>query len=314
MPDTQKWTVEDLPELSGKIVIITGANSGLGFEAAREMARKGAHVVLACRDVAKTKAAISSIAAEVPEAALQGMALDLARLSSVREFAESFLSAHGELHVLLNNAGVMAIPYRKTADGFEMQLGTNHLGHFALTGLLLEPLLATPGARVVNVSSNAHRFGKIRFDDLQLERSYGKWRAYGQSKLANLLFTYELQRRLAAKKADVISVGCHPGYAATNLQFVGPRMEGSSLLERGAKLLNDLLSQSAAMGALPLLYAAAAPGVRGGDCIAPDGFAERRGYPKKTRSNARSRDAAVAARLWEASETLTGVHYEALAT
>jgi len=193
-----------------------------------------------------------------------------------------------------------------------MQLGTNHLGHFALTGLLLERLLASGGARVVNVSSTAHRMGKMRFDDLQWERGYRKWAAYGQSKLANLLFTYELQRRLAAINADLITVACHPGYAATNLQAAGPRLQGSSLLESLAALSNRLFAQSAAMGALPTLYAATAADVNGGDYIGPDGLAETWGYPKKVRSSARSHDTGAAARLWDISEALTGVKYDRL--
>jgi hypothetical protein len=206
----------------------------------------------------------------------------------------------------------MALPYRKTADGFEMQFGTNHLGHFALTGLLLDRLLATPGARVVTVSSGAHRMGNIRFDDLQWERGYGKWRAYGQSKLANLLFTYELQRRLDAQSAPLIAVACHPGYAATNLQFAGPRMEGASFMESLSALSNDYFAQNAAMGALPTLYAATAADVRGGDYIGPDGFAELWGHPRKVQSNRRAHDRDLARRLWEISESLTGVRYEAL--
>jgi hypothetical protein len=207
----------------------------------------------------------------------------------------------------------MALPYRQTADGFEMQFGTNHLGHFALTGLLLEPLLATPGARIVTVSSGFHRLGAIRFDDPQWQRGYRKWPAYGQSKLANLLFAYELQRRLDAAGAGVISVAAHPGYAATNLQTAGPRMQGSSLLERLSSLGNSLLAQSAAMGALPQLYAATAPGVRGGEYYGPDGVGEMWGHPTLVESNARSHDRDAATRLWALSERLTGVTYDALA-
>jgi NAD(P)-dependent dehydrogenase (short-subunit alcohol dehydrogenase family) len=231
----------------------------------------------------------------------------------VRSFAAAFLEKHPQLDVLCNNAGVMALPYRKTADGFEMQFGTNHLGHFALTGLLIERLLATPQSRVVNVSSTAHRIGQMNFDDLNGEKSYGKWRAYGQSKLANLLFTYELQRRLEAAKAGTIAVACHPGYAATNLQAAGARMEGSSLMESIMDLGNRLFSQSAAMGALPTVYAATAPAVRGGDYVGPDGFMENWGSPKKVQSNARSHERSDAARLWEISEKLTGVRFAALA-
>ncbi len=306
------WTAERLPDLSGRRVVVTGGNSGIGFEAARERARQGAHVGLACRDVGRAEAARERIAAAEPRASLQVLELDLSSLDSVRKFAERYHQQHPRLDVLCNNAGVMAIPLRRSADGFEMQLGTNHLGHFALTGLLLDRLMATPAARVVNVSSTAHRMGRMRFDDLQGERSYGKWSAYGQSKLANLLFHFELQRRFEAAGADAISVACHPGWAATNLQTAGPRMQGSGWMERLAGLGNRLFAQSAAMGALPTLYAAAAPEVRGGDYIGPDGFMENAGYPKRVGSSRRARDRAAAARLWEVSEALTGVRYAAL--
>jgi NAD(P)-dependent dehydrogenase (short-subunit alcohol dehydrogenase family) len=308
------WTADDLPDLSGRTLIVTGGNSGIGYEAAKELARKGGHVVLACRDLGKASAAIDTMRREQPDASLEAMELDLANLGSVRKFSEAFLARYDRLHLLCNNAGVMALPYRKTADGFEMQFGTNHLGHFALTGLLLDRLLATPGARIVNVSSDAHRFGRIQLDDLQWERGYRKWRAYGQSKLANLLFTYELQRRLEVKGAGPISVACHPGWAATNLQAAGPRMAGSSWMEAASQLGNRLVAQSAAMGALPTLYAAAAPDVRGGEYIGPDGFRAVRGHPAKLRSSKRSYDSETAALLWEASEALTGIRYEALAT
>jgi NAD(P)-dependent dehydrogenase (short-subunit alcohol dehydrogenase family) len=306
------WTTEEIPPQSGKTFVITGANSGIGYEAALQLAAKGAHVVLACRDQAKGQQAVTAIKAAHPSAAVALMELDLANLQSIRRFSDAVRTAHPALHGLCNNAGVMAIPYRRTADGFEMQFGTNHLGHFALTGLLLEPLLATPGARVVNVSSNAHKFGSMRWDDLQWERSYRKWFAYSQSKLANLLFSHELQRRLAAAGAGVISVACHPGYAATNLQGAGPRMQGSSLIEAVMEFGNRVFAQSAAMGALPTLYAATAADVRGGDYIGPDGLGEQWGHPKKVQSTARARDAEAQRRLWEISEQLTGVRYDAL--
>ncbi len=311
MPKTVPWTADDLPDLSGKTMVVTGANSGLGYEAALQFARKGARVVLACRDSGKARAAMAAIAALHPEALLEDMELDLANLASVRAFAQAFLARQGDLHVLCNNAGVMALPQRRTADGFEMQFGTNHLGHFALTGLLVERLLATGGARVVNVTSGLHRIGRMPFDDLQWERRrYGKWGAYAQSKLANVLFTFELQRKLDAAGASAISVVCHPGYAATNLQLVGPRMQGSQLLELMSKLANRVVSQSAAMGALPILYAAASPDVRGGEFIGPDGLGEIHGYPRKITASARARDAAAAAKLWAVSEKATGVRYE----
>jgi NAD(P)-dependent dehydrogenase (short-subunit alcohol dehydrogenase family) len=309
MADRERWTADSVPELSGKTMIVTGANSGIGYEAALQLARKGARVVLACRDRQKAQDAAASIKGTAANALVEEMELDLANLNSVRAFADAYRHRHQTLDVLCNNAGVMALPYRKTADGFEMQIGTNHLGHFALTGLLLDRLLVTPGARVVTVSSGAHRYGRIRFDDLHWERGYRKWFAYGQSKLANLLFVYELQRRLEAAGAGAISVACHPGYAATNLQVAGPRMAGSSFSERAMLLGNRLFSQNAAMGALPTIYAATDPNVRGGDYIGPDGLGELWGHPRKVSSNRRSRDAETARRLWEVSERLTGVSY-----
>jgi NAD(P)-dependent dehydrogenase (short-subunit alcohol dehydrogenase family) len=309
MATMEKWTIDRIPNLAGKTIVVTGGNSGIGYEAALQFARHGALVVLACRHLDKAREAIDRIKAAHTEAAVEAMQLDLASLASVRTFAEAYRARHRTLDRLCNNAGVMALPYRKTADGFEMQFGTNHLGHFALTGLLLETLLRTGGARVVTVSSGAHRMGGIRFDDLQWEHGYRKWAAYGQSKLANLLFAYELQRRLEAAGASVISVACHPGYAATNLQLAGPRMAGSSLLEFLSNLSNRVVAQDAAMGALPTLYAATAPDVCGGDYIGPDGLGELRGHPKKVQSNARSHDLEAARRLWGVSEKLTGVRY-----
>src|SRR6516162_5455789 len=304
------WTESDIPSQAGKTIMVTGANSGIGFEAARQLAAKGAQVLLACRDQTKGRQAADAIAAAGGK--VQLVELDLADLASIRRCAEAVRGSCPALHALCNNAGVMAIPHRTTADGFEMQFGTNHLGHFALTGLLLDRLMATPSTRVVTVSSNAHKWGAMHWEDLQGERSYRRWRAYGQSKLANLLFTYELQRRLVIADAGLISVACHPGYAATNLQAAGPRMQGSSIGEAVVELANRLLAQSAVMGALPTLYAATAPDVQGGDYIGPDGFGEQRGHPKKVRSNARSLDLAAQRSLWEISEQLTGVRYEAL--
>ncbi len=308
MADRERWINHNIPDLTGKVAVVTGANSGLGLEATRVLARKRARVALAVRNLEKGGAAAQAIRRDVPAADLTVMRLDLADLAAVRSFASGFLSGYDRLDMLLNNAGVMALPYRKTADGFEMQFGTNHLGHFALTGLLLPLLLETPGARVVTVSSGAHQIGRIRFDDLNGERRYGKWGAYAQSKLANLLFAYELQRRLAATGSSAISVAAHPGYAATHLQLVGPQMEGSKLSLHIMTAINGL-AQSAAMGALPEIYAATSPDVRGGDFIGPDGLLEQRGFPVKVRSNARSHDEAVAVRLWAISEQLTGVTY-----
>ena len=309
MTDCDRWIEQNIPSQAGKSALITGANSGLGFETARVLAGKGATVTLAVRDTAKGDAAAAAIRTVVPAAELVVAALDLASLASIHTFVAAFAGTHGRLDMLINNAGVMAIPRRTTADGFEMQFGTNHLGHFALTGLLLPLLLATPAARIVTVSSGAHILGKINFDDLQGERSYNKWRTYGQSKLANLLFAYELQRKLTAAGSQAISVVAHPGYASTNLQSVGPEMEGSRIGQRTMSAANRVLAQSAAVGALPEVYAATSLAVRGGDYIGPEGFMGQRGFPKKVRSNARSYDEAVAARLWAVSERLTGVSY-----
>lgn len=307
-----KWTTFDIPDQSGRVVVITGANSGIGYEAALALAAKGAHVIMACRSVEKAEAAAAQIREQDPAATLKVMGLDLADLTSVRVFADAFSAEFNQLDVLINNAGVMAIPYRQTADGFEMQFGTNHLGHFALTGLLLDMLLATSGARIVNVSSSAHRFGKMRFDDLQGEASYTPFGAYGQSKLANMLFTLELKQRLLAKGADVLAIACHPGWAATNLQAVGPEMAGSAIRVRLSNWTNRVVAQSAAMGALPTLYAAIAPVVKSGDFIGPEGLMHSRGYPAKERAHRRAYDGEAAALLWEISQKLTGVYFEAL--
>jgi NAD(P)-dependent dehydrogenase (short-subunit alcohol dehydrogenase family) len=309
MPNAKSWKPDDMPDLSGKTIVVTGGNSGIGYEAAVQFARKNANVVLACRSIPKAQGAADAITASQSGAKVEVMELDLSSLASIRSFADAFHQRHPQLQVLCNNAGVMAIPYRQTVDGFEMQFGTNHLGHFALTGLLLDRLLGSEGSRVVNVSSSAHRMGSIRFDDLQWKNNYRKWPAYGQSKLANLLFTFELQRRLDHAGAKTMSVACHPGYAATNLQSAGPRMQGSSLMESVMALGNSLFAQNAAMGALPTLYAATSPEVHGGDYIGPDGLAELWGHPTKVGCNAAARDAANAAKLWESSEQLTDVHY-----
>ncbi len=294
------WTTNNIPDLTGKTAIVTGANSGIGYEAALALAAKGARVIMACRNIEKGEAAAQQIHSKYPEAALEVMALDLSDLASVRAFVADFTGRYSSLDILCNNAGVMALPERyETVDGFEMQFGTNHLGHFALTGLLLDMLQSTPGARVVTVSSGGHRMGKVEFDNLNAERVYKRWGAYGLSKLANLLFTYELQRRLESAGKDVTAVAAHPGYTATNLQA------HSGLFS----FLNNFLAQNQDMGALPTLYAATASNVRGGDYIGPDGFLEQRGYPKKVNSSDASHDETVARQLWEVSEELTGVQY-----
>ena len=306
------WTTDDIPDLSGRTAVVTGANSGLGFESALALARAGAEVVLACRDQTKGADAADRITGSVPSATVSLLPLDLSDLSSVRAFAAAVGEKHAGLDLLLNNAGVMAIPRRETADGFEMQFGTNHLGHFALTGLLLDALLARPGARVVTVSSAVAQVGRIRFDDLQGTAKYGKWSAYSQSKLANQLFALELDRRATRAGVDLVSVAAHPGYAATNLQAVGPQMSGSSLMERMSDLGNKLFGQSAAGGALPSLYGATAPGVSGGQYFGPDGFMAQRGAPKAVSFVKAAKDPVTARRLWEVSEELTGVRFTAL--
>ena len=309
MSKIDRWIEQDISTLTGKTAVITGANSGIGYEAAEILARKGAHVVLAVRNESKGVKAAREIRSRLPTADLEVTALDLASQASIRAFADAFVTKHDRLDLLINNAGVMAIPRRETDDGFEMQLGTNHLGHFALTGLLLPLILKTPQARIVTVSSGAHQLGQISFDDLQSRQSYKKWGAYAQSKLANLLFAYELQRKLAVAGSNAISVAAHPGYAATNLQSVGPQMEGSRIQGAAMSFMNRVLAQSATMGSLPTVYAAASPDVRGGDYIGPGGLMGQRGWPKKVQSNSRSQDEADATRLWAVSEQLTGVTY-----
>lgn len=307
----RKWTADEIPSLRGELVVITGSNSGIGYEAAKVLADKGAHVIIAVRSAQRGDAAAAMIRQSSPAAKVTVMPLDLADLSSVHTFAETFLNEHASLSLLINNAGVMAIPYQKTKDGFEMQFGTNHLGHFALTGLLLPALVNTPKSRVVAVSSMAHSGGHIDFDNLDGARGYRRWRAYAQSKLANLLFAYELQRRLVKSGAETICVACHPGFAATNLVASG--MQGTSLLlSKATAGMTRLMAQSAAMGALPTLYAATAPHLQGGEYIGPGGPNNMRGYPKVVTSNRESHNEDVAKRLWDVSENLTGVHYEAL--
>jgi NAD(P)-dependent dehydrogenase (short-subunit alcohol dehydrogenase family) len=310
MPDSLRWTARDMPDLTGRTAVVTGANSGIGFHTARELAAHGADVTLAVRNADKGAEARDRILAEVPAATVSVGSLDLADLASVRGFAESWSQAHPEgLDLLINNAGVMAIPRRTTADGFEMQFGTNHLGHFALTGLLLPALVARPRSRVVTVSSGAHRFGRMDFDDLMGRRRYQRWRAYGQSKLANLLFTSELQRRLDLNAIPTLALAAHPGYADTNLQNVGPEMDGRSWMAKVMASANGVLAQSAEMGALPTLFAATAPGLPGDSYVGPDGFLEQRGHPRLVDRSRAASVVADARRLWSVSEDLTGVHY-----
>jgi NAD(P)-dependent dehydrogenase (short-subunit alcohol dehydrogenase family) len=289
-----KWTAGDLPDMAGRTVIVTGANSGIGRAAAKAFAAKGAAVTLAVRDAAKGEAA----AAEMPGGAVDVRPLDLTSLASVRGFAADW---RGDIDVLVNNAGVMATPERRTADGFELQIGTNHLGHFALTNLLLPQIRE----RVVTVSSTGHRVGEIHLDDLNWERRpYHSWRAYGQSKLANLLFTTELQRRLADAGSPVRAMAVHPGYSATNLQS----RTGSGLMNVLGAVGNRIFAQSEEMGALPTLYAATQD-LPGDSFVGPDGFQEQRGHPTLVGRSKAAEDLVTARRLWELSEQLTGVSF-----
>ena len=308
-----RWTADELPDLSDRVIVVTGANGGLGFATSQALARHGAHVIMACRSADKAAEAARRIEDEGPSGRVEPWALDLASLASIEAFAERLTTQHDELHALCNNAGVMALPRRVTADGFEMQLGTNHLGHYALTGRLLPLLLAAEGSRVVTVTSVMHRMGRLDFDDLQGERRYGKWAAYGASKLANLLFTYELQRRLAAAKVETIAVAVHPGYSNTNLQTEAARMSGSAITGRIMAASSRMMAQSPEMGALPSLYALTAEDVQGGDFIGPGGLMQMWGYPARVEPAAMAKDPELAARLWAVSQQLTGVRYDALA-
>lgn len=321
MTTSERWTADDIPDQQGRTAVITGANSGIGYEVARALARRGATVVLGCRDRDRAEAARSRLRATYPGALVETVALDLASLGSVRDAAAELRRSGRPIHLLVNNAGVMWVPRRLTVDGFELHLGTNHLGHFALTGLLLDRMLALPDARVVTVASISHRIGRVDFDDAASTHHYGRLTGYGRSKLANLLFTYELQRRLAAASAGAgagpvaagtgagpiagpIAVAAHPGAAATELGRHAPRaLRG--LVRSGSRLV----LQNAWMGALPVLRAATDPAVRGGEYYGPGGFLELYGYPVRVESSAQSHAPELQRWLWEISSGLTGVTY-----
>lgn len=294
---SKNWTANDVPDQSGRVAIVTGANSGIGFETTKVLAAKGATVVMACRNLEKATAAADAIHRDVADATLDIIRLDLADLASVREFVEMFNGRYSRLDLLINNAGVMMPPYTKTTDGFELQFGANHLGHFALTGQLMASILATPGARIVNVSSTAHRVGggTINFDDLNSENGYSASGAYAQSKLANLLFTLELNEKLEAIGSDVIATAAHPGWTTTGLQ-------------RGfMHTLSRFIGQSPPMGALPTLRAAVDPAAQRNDYFGPNRFMEMRGYPQKVGRSGAAQDAELADRLWRVSEEMTDV-------
>ncbi len=305
------WTPSDLPTLTGKTAVVTGANSGLGLATTRELARKGATVIMACRNHAKAEAAADRLRRELATDDIHVESMDLADLDTIAAGAARIADAHPKIDILCNNAGVMALPLRRTAQGLEMQIGTNHFGHFALTGHLLPQLQAAPAARIVNTASLAHTWTRgMDFGDLNWEhRRYRKWEAYGQSKLANLLFTFELHRRLRPSGSPLASLAAHPGYAATHLQAAGPEMEGSRLALAAMQLGNGLLAQSADQGAEPILFAAAMATAQGGEYYGPDGWRQLRGHPRRVRARKTAYDTDAGAQLWELSESMTDVRF-----
>lgn len=304
-----RWTEANLPDLSGKLAVVTGANSGLGLQTARALATRGAKVVMACRNAKKAADAADAIRRDVPAAQLDVRALDLASLASVKSFADGLLSDGSGIDLLINNAGLMAVPFARTADGFEMQMGTNHLGHFALTGQLLPAL--KDGGRIVSLSSVMHLATPgIKLDDLNWEkRRYQRWIAYGDSKLADLVFSFELARRLKRNNKSQIAVAAHPGYSDTNLQYVAADIQQSALWRLIWRTTNGVMAQPAELGALPTLRAATDTGISNGDFIGPDSFFGLRGYPVKVGSRRLARNEDMARQLWEVSEKLTGVKY-----
>lgn len=304
-----KWGIENIPDQQGRVAIVTGANSGLGFYTARALALKGCTVIMACRDTQKGEEARQRLLKEKPASEPVLLNLDLGDLSSIKAFSEQYGNTIERLDLLINNAGLMAIPYRKTRDGFEMQFGVNHLGHFALTAQLWPLLKDTEGSRIVNVSSVAHRFGHIHFEDPNWEKRYRKWGAYGMSKLSNLLFTSELERRISASGDRVVAASSHPGYADTELQAKGALMKGSRISARSFNLANRLVAQSAEMGALPSLYAATAEGVEPGSFYGPGGFMRMKGWPAPDVPDPKRVTRKVAENLWVLSESMTGLKF-----
>jgi len=306
---THSWTEADLPELSGKTAIVTGGNSGIGLGAATALARRGATVIIACRDPKKAEAAVDSISSVANGNRVEAQSLDLSRLASVRAFSDAILARGEPIDLLVNNAGVMALPKSKTEDGFETQLGTNHLGHFALSLRLIPALELAPAARVVTVTSMTHTSGVVRFDDLHGDREYSPSGAYTQSKLANLLFAYELDRRLRATKRRTRSIACHPGWSATQITSGAATARGGALLSKVMVWGNKLVAQPADRGAWPTLFAATEPSLRGGEYIGPMQLFGTRGYPGIDKSSDASYDTAAAERLWTLSESMTGERF-----
>lgn len=304
-----RWTYNDIPSQEGRVAIVTGANSGLGFYTVKGLAEKGCEVIMACRNTKKGDDAKKELMKENPSMDLKIMDLDLADLESVRKFAEAFRESYTRLDLLINNAGLMAIPLRRTVQGFEMQFGVNHLGHFALTGLLLDLLKNTERSRVVNVSSAAHKIGEIRFDDIHWEKGYSKWKAYGMSKLANLHFTHELADKVAARGIDIRVVAAHPGYSDSKLIEKGPEMNGHNLLVKAGRFVNSFAAQRTEMGALPQLYAATSPDAVHRGFYGPGGFGGMRGYPERTYPQRKKVSKDIQEQLWTLSEQLTGVSF-----
>lgn len=308
---SKNWTHQDIPDQTNKVIVITGANSGLGLESTKALVAKGGHVVMAVRSVTKGEKAKADILKVHPQASVDVMALDMSALSSVRHFAVAFKAKYNRLDILINNAGVMAIPRQETVDGFEMQLGVNHLGHFALTALLLDVIVSTPNARIHNVSSSANYTGSINFDDLMGKTSYNRWGAYGQSKLANIFFTFELQKRLNAAGYNTLANTSHPGLVMTNLQANSVEQSGTGVEAFLYRILEPVLAQDISMGVLPMLYGATALDAHGGVFYGPQTL-NLRGYPAEKKANKEAYDAAALRRFWEVSEELTGIRYSML--
>ncbi len=307
-----KWSEQNIGNLTQQRILITGANSGIGFETARILAERGAEIILACRNQGKAQAAIDRIKQTAPQATLHFLPLDLADQNSIQTAVKAFQKQFFSLDRLINNAGVMWLPQSTTPQGFEMQFGTNHLGHFALTGLLLDTLLKTPNSRIITLSSIAHKSGNINFQDIHLKQSYRRHKAYAQSKLANLIFAYELQRRLSAAKANILSVAVHPGVTNSNLVIPAFEKAGMKSFSHWAKSIIPKVTQNTLNGALPALYACTEDTIQGGDYIGPDGLFQLYGTPKKVKSTKRSHDRNIASKLWALSESLTQVSYNAL--
>ncbi len=307
------WTTHDIPDQTGRLAIVTGANSGLGYETSRLLAAKGAHIIMAVRNVSKGESARDAILQDTPDASLELMQLDLSSLASVRQFAQDYLAKYDHLHMLFNNAGVMAMPRRETEDGFEMQFGVNHLGHFALTGLLLPAIINTPDARVVTTTSTAQHTGDVNFDDLQGQKGYSRYGAYSQSKLANVLFAFELQRKFEQAGVNAQSFTAQPGLAQTELQKNTVNNSGNPLERLIYGIIMPTLAQSAEMGALAQIRPAVEPGAQGGTYYTPQRF-NAVGYPVVRKADSKAYDRERARKLWQVSEELTGVRYEALET